>query len=117
MLLDALGTLVELQPPAPRLRALLAAEGFSISEERAAAAFRAEIGYYLEHHLDGATRERVSDLRDRCAAVMLKALELPGLDHASCPAGHARRARVHPLPRRRAGAHACYASAGTASRS
>lgn len=83
VLLDALGTLVELQPPAPRLRALLAAEGFSISEERAAAAFRAEIGYYLEHHLDGATRERVSDLRDRCAAVMLKALGLPGLDHAA----------------------------------
>ena len=55
VLLDALGTLVELQPPAPRLRALLAAEGFSISEERAAAAFRAEIGYYLEHHLEGAT--------------------------------------------------------------
>jgi putative hydrolase of the HAD superfamily len=83
VLLDALGTLVELQPPAPRLRALLAEEGFSISEERAAAAFRAEIGYYLEHHLEGATPERLSDLRDRCAAVMLEALGLPGLDHAT----------------------------------
>ena len=56
VLLDALGTLVELQPPAPRLRALLAAEGFSVSEEREAAAFRAEIAYYLEHHLDGSDR-------------------------------------------------------------
>jgi putative hydrolase of the HAD superfamily len=82
VLLDALGTLVELQPPAPRLRALLAAEGFSVSEERAAAAFRAEIAYYLEHHLDGATRPGLSSLRDRCTATMLEALALPGLTHA-----------------------------------
>ena len=80
VLLDALGTLVELEPPAPRLRALLAAEGFSVSEERAAAGFRAEIAYYLDHHLDGATREGLADLRDRCAAALLEALELPGLD-------------------------------------
>ena len=83
VLLDALGTLVELQPPAPRLRALLAAEGHAVSEERAVAAFGAEISYYLDHHLDGATREGLSDLRDRCAATLLGALELPGLDHAA----------------------------------
>jgi putative hydrolase of the HAD superfamily len=82
VLVDALGTLVELQPPAPRLRTLLAAEGFSVSEERAAAAFGAEIEYYLGHHLDGATREGLSELRDRCAAKMLAALDLAGLDHA-----------------------------------
>jgi putative hydrolase of the HAD superfamily len=82
VLLDALGTLVELQPPAPRLRALLAAEGFPVPEERARAAFRAEIAYYLEHHLDGRTREGLEELRDRCAATMLEALALPGLDHA-----------------------------------
>ena len=40
--LDALGTLVELQPPAPRLRALLAERGFEVDEERAAAAFAAD---------------------------------------------------------------------------
>jgi putative hydrolase of the HAD superfamily len=80
VLLDALGTLVELQPPAPRLRSLLAAEGFSVSEERAAAAFRAEIAYYLEHHLEGGTREGLSELRDRCAATLLDALELADLD-------------------------------------
>jgi putative hydrolase of the HAD superfamily len=82
VLLDALGTLVELQPPAPRLRALLAAEGFSVTEERAAAGFRAEIAYYVEHHLEGATREALSELRDRCAAALLDALDLPGLDRA-----------------------------------
>ena len=81
--LDALGTLVELQPPGPRLRALLDAHGFEVSEERAGAAFAAEIAYYLEHNLEGSDRERLDDLRDRCAAAMMEALELPGLDHAT----------------------------------
>jgi putative hydrolase of the HAD superfamily len=83
ILLDALGTLVELQPPAPRLRRLLAERGFDIDEARAAAAFRAEISYYLEHHLEGSDQERLDDLRDRCAAVMMEALDLPGLDRAT----------------------------------
>ena len=83
VLLDALGTLVELQPPAPRLRAQLASEGFEVSEERAAAGFAAEISYYLAHHLEGSDRERLDDLRDRCATAMMEALELPGLDHAT----------------------------------
>jgi putative hydrolase of the HAD superfamily len=81
--LDALGTLVELQPPAPRLRARLADEGFEVTEERAAAGFAAEISYYLAHHLEGSDRERLDDLRDRCATAMMEALELPGLDHAT----------------------------------
>jgi putative hydrolase of the HAD superfamily len=79
--LDALGTLVELQPPAPRLRRLLAEEGFEVSEERAAAGFAAEISYYLAHHLEGSDRERLDELRDRCATAMMEALAVPGLDH------------------------------------
>ena len=82
VLLDALGTLVELQPPAPRLKALLEAEGFPVSLERAQAGFRAEIEYYLAHHLEGSDRAALDDLRNRCAAVLLEALQLPGLDHA-----------------------------------
>lgn len=81
--LDALGTLVELQPPAPRLRRLLAERGFEIDEARAARGFAAEIAYYLEHHLEGSDRERLDDLRDRCTEQMIDALELPGLDHAT----------------------------------
>jgi putative hydrolase of the HAD superfamily len=81
--LDALGTLVELQPPAPRLRRLLAERGFDVDEQRAAAGFQAEIAYYLGHHLDGSDRERLDDLRDRCAAAMMEALDLPGLDRAT----------------------------------
>jgi putative hydrolase of the HAD superfamily len=81
--LDALGTLVELQPPAPRLRTRLAEAGFAVTEERAAAGFAAEISYYLAHHLEGSDRERLDDLRDRCATTMMEALDLPGLDHAT----------------------------------
>jgi putative hydrolase of the HAD superfamily len=82
VLLDALGTLVELQPPAPRLRRLLAEEGFDVSLERAQAGFAAEIGYYLEHYLEGSDREALEDLRDRCATALVVGLELPDLDHA-----------------------------------
>jgi putative hydrolase of the HAD superfamily len=81
--LDALGTLVELQPPAPRLRALLAQRGFEVDEDTAARGFAAEIGYYLEHHLEGSSREGLDDLRDRCAEAMRAALALPELDHAA----------------------------------
>lgn len=83
VLLDALGTLVELQPPAPRLRARLAEAGFEVSEERAAAGIRAEIEYYLAHHLEGSDRGSLEDLRDRCAAVLRQTLDLDGLDHAT----------------------------------
>jgi putative hydrolase of the HAD superfamily len=83
VLLDALGTLVELQPPAPRLRLLLGESGFEVSEETAATGFAAEIAYYLEHHLEGSNPERLERLRDRCAEEMRRALELPGLDHAT----------------------------------
>jgi putative hydrolase of the HAD superfamily len=80
--LDALGTLVWLEPPAPRLRGLLAEQGHDVSEALAETAFRAEISYYLEHHLEGSDETRLDELRDRCAAVLREALELPGLDHA-----------------------------------
>jgi putative hydrolase of the HAD superfamily len=92
VLLDALGTLVELQPPAPRLRRLLAEAGFDVSEELAAAGFAAEIAYYLDHHLEGSDAERLARLRDRCAEEMRRALELPELDHAT-----ARRAMLEAL--------------------
>ena len=83
VLLDALGTLVELQPPAPRLQRLLRESGFEVSEERAGAGFMAEIAYYLEHHLEGSDGERLERLRDRCADEMRKALDMPDLDHAT----------------------------------
>jgi putative hydrolase of the HAD superfamily len=83
VLLDALGTLVELRPPAPRLRALLGEAGFELSEQQAAEGFAAEVEYYLAHHLEGRDRASLEDLRDRCATRLVEALALPGLDRAT----------------------------------
>lgn len=74
VLIDVLGTLVELQPPAPRLRAELAERGIEVTLERAAAAIGAEISYYLAHHMDGADPEGLDDLRDRCAREVAREL-------------------------------------------
>ena len=83
VLLDALGTLVELQPPAPRLQRVLREAGFAVSEEQALRGFMAEIEYYLEHHLDGSDRERLERLRDRCAEELRRGLGIAELDHAT----------------------------------
>ena len=82
VLLDSFGTLVQMAPPGPRLRAELARDGFEVTEELAAAAFRAEIGYYLEHHVEGHDPRALDALRDRCAERLREALALPGLGHA-----------------------------------
>lgn len=74
VLLDALGTLLELEPPAPRLRAELAARGVAVSEDEAAAALRAEIAYYRAHHDEAVDPAALDDLRDRCTAVLAAAL-------------------------------------------
>ena len=83
VLLDALGTLVQLRPPAPRLRARLAAEGFDVSDELAREAIAAEIAYYLAHHMEGRDPESLDDLRDRCAQAMMQVLALPELGLAT----------------------------------
>lgn len=63
-----------LEPPGPRLRALLAEQGVEVSEEEAQEAIGAEIGYYLAHHMEAGTRAGLEALRDRCAAVLSDAL-------------------------------------------
>lgn len=83
ILIDALGTLVALEPPHARLRATLYREaGVDVSAKRAAAAFRAEIDYYLEHHLEGRDDASVERLRDDCAGVLHEALGEPSVDRA-----------------------------------
>ena len=75
VLLDALGTLVRLEPPAPRLREeLRRLTGIDVGAETAERAFRAEISYYLEHHLEGRDDSSLDSLRDRCALVVREAL-------------------------------------------
>jgi len=68
VLLDAMGTLLELEPPAPLLReALRERLGVRVDEREAAAAMRAEIAFYRAHHLEGADRAGLSALRRSCA--------------------------------------------------
>ena len=76
MLLDAYGTLLRLPPPAPRLRALLAAEGHLHPEERVSAAVAAEVRYYRRNHDRGRDAASLAGLRRDCAAVI--AAELGG---------------------------------------
>jgi len=84
VLFDALGTLVELQPPGPRLRkALHDLSGTEVDEETAAGAFAAEISYYRANHLRGADEAGLDALRDDCATVLREALGEPAVQLAT----------------------------------
>lgn len=99
VLLDALGTLVALEPPAPRLRrALRERSGIDVGEERAAYAFAAEIEYYLAHHLEGGDEAGLARLRDECAAVTEAALGVPALDCATVRAAMLDSLQFTPFP-------------------
>jgi len=69
--LDALGTLVELEPPWVSLRHMVPAE---ISEEQLVEALRAEMAYYKEHAHEGRDEASLADLRERCAALVSERL-------------------------------------------
>jgi putative hydrolase of the HAD superfamily len=81
VLLDALGTLVRLEPPAPALQEELhRTTGVDVGEEAAGRGFGAEIAYYLEHHMEGADGPSLEALRDRCAEALAGGLGVDGLD-------------------------------------
>jgi putative hydrolase of the HAD superfamily len=84
VLLDALGTLVELDEPAPRLRAaLLERSGIDVGLEVAERGFGAEIGYYLANQMRGSDLAGLEALRDDCATAMRDAMGEDALDHAT----------------------------------
>ncbi|HWK27989.1 MAG TPA: HAD-IA family hydrolase [Solirubrobacter sp.] len=71
ILLDALGTLLTFEPPAPHLRAALQrATGVDIGADGARAALKAEMAYYRAHLDDGGDAAGLHDLRVRCAEAM-----------------------------------------------
>jgi putative hydrolase of the HAD superfamily len=74
VLLDAMGTLLELEQPSGPLVEQLARRGVEISEDEARTAMRAEIAYYREHHDEGSTHGRLARLRRRCTEVLREAL-------------------------------------------
>jgi putative hydrolase of the HAD superfamily len=76
VLFDALGTLVGLDPPAPRLRSELAARfGLAVSHAQAERAIGAEITYYRAHLEQGRDDAGLVELRARCAGVLSRELE------------------------------------------
>jgi putative hydrolase of the HAD superfamily len=75
VLLDALGTLVELEPPWVHLAEALGAQ----PDERLVGAVRVEMDYYKRHSHEGRDAASLAELRARCAAVLSEALgqEIP----------------------------------------
>ena len=75
VLLDAMGTLVELEPPAPRLRAELRERaGLDLTEAQAEAAILEEITFYRVHHREGRDRASLFELRRGCGQALRGAL-------------------------------------------
>ena len=76
--LDALGTLLELEPPAPALRAQLAeCFGLELPEPLPADALDAEIAHYRAHHDEGRDEASLAALQRDCARVLRDALGAP----------------------------------------
>jgi putative hydrolase of the HAD superfamily len=75
VLLDALGTLIELERPWPHLVDELAARGVVVGKEDARAAMLAEMAYYRAHHDEAVDWAALKDLRRRCAAVVQEQLQ------------------------------------------
>lgn len=69
--LDALGTLVELEPPWVHLAVAL---GDGVPPDRLEAAVRAEMRYYRAHSDEGRDAGSLADLRQRCADVLSREL-------------------------------------------
>lgn len=69
--LDALGTMVELEPPWVGLRAAL---GDAVDDRRLVPAVRAEMAYYKAHSHEGRDPESLADLRRRCAELLSREL-------------------------------------------
>jgi putative hydrolase of the HAD superfamily len=98
VLLDALGTLVGLRPPAPALRAELSRIGIEVDEPTAARGIGAEIAYYLAHHMEGADRPSLERLRDRCAVALAEGLGVEGVSGPDVRAPMLASLRFDPYP-------------------
>jgi putative hydrolase of the HAD superfamily len=70
-----MGTIVGLDDPGPRLRRALAERGLQRELDHVAAAFRAEVAYYLPRTLEGRDEASLADLGRRCTAVFLEHAE------------------------------------------
>ncbi len=79
--LDALGTLVRLEDPVPRLVAGLRERGAAtLGPAQAAAALAQEIAFYRAHHDEAVDAASLARLRARCAEVLRAGLQRAGAD-------------------------------------
>ena len=75
LLVDALGTLLALEDPAPQLQAELVRRfGVHVSEAAARDAIAAEIAYYRSHFDEGRDPASLANLRGRCAEALRSGL-------------------------------------------
>jgi putative hydrolase of the HAD superfamily len=72
ILLDALGTMVELEPPAPLLRKALGGDLPASEVERA---MRVEMSYYRDHAHEAGDADSLVELRRDCAALLSRELD------------------------------------------
>jgi putative hydrolase of the HAD superfamily len=94
VLLDAMGTLLTFEPPAPLLRAaLLDRCGVDVGLEAASRAIRAEIAYYRAHLHTGSDQAGLAALRRASADAMAPVLGIDVPVEALLDA-----LRFHPLP-------------------
>ena len=92
VLLDAFGTIVAMDPPAPLLRAELAAAGHSFDEQVVQRALDLEIAHYRARMHIGRDRAGLDALRAECGQVLADAL-----GHGAPPAPEATRMLVASL--------------------
>jgi putative hydrolase of the HAD superfamily len=79
LLVDALGTLLALDDPAPRLQAELTRRfRVAVSQASARGAIAAEIAYYRAHFDEGRDLAALADLRGRCAEALRSGLPADG---------------------------------------
>jgi putative hydrolase of the HAD superfamily len=77
VLLDAYGTLIEVDRPFARLRRSIRRHlGVDVTPADAERAFRAEMRYYADHCHEGADARTLAGLRERCAAIVLHELRI-----------------------------------------
>jgi putative hydrolase of the HAD superfamily len=72
VMVDAMGTLVELDEPLERLDRALREWSVERSREEIGAAFRTEVEYYLAHKLSAREDKALAGLRRECARVFLQ---------------------------------------------
>lgn len=93
VLLDAMGVLVELQPPGPAL-----ARALGVGEEAATRAFRAEARHYRAHHLRARDAAGLAALRAECGEVLARELGPHGPDGPTALAALRRAMRFRTAP-------------------